>query len=275
VDTYIGGAEHAVLHLLYARFFTKFFYDQGYVQCNEPFQRLYNQGTILGPDGQKMSKSKGNVINPDELVEHYGADTVRVYLAFLGPYDQGGAWNPAGIEGTARFVRKVYTLMTDRIAIEPDQAIEIALNKLIKKITHDIPKFKFNTSIAACMEFINKVGQKALTRDQKERLLKILAPFCPFLTEEIWHTTLNNKDSIHTQQWPKWDETLLVESIIEIPIQINGKLRDCIKISAGATEEEVYEKAIQSEKIKKFITNENNVQKIFIPDKLLNIVTVQ
>lgn len=272
VDMYIGGAEHAVLHLLYSRFFTKFFYDEGYLSFNEPFQSLFNQGTILGPDGQKMSKSKGNVINPDELVEHYGGDTVRVYLCFLGPYDQGGPWNPTGIEGAYRFIRKLYSILADRIAQEPNETIEVALNRLIRKVTSDIPQMKFNTSIAAFMEFTNTVGQAALTNSQKERVLKLIAPFAPFLAEELWHTLLNKKTSIHFESWPVFDESLLIESTVTIVVQVNGKVRDRISIAAGSSQETVLELALKSEAVQKFIPNAANISPIYIQDKLLNIV---
>jgi len=273
VDKYIGGAEHAVLHLLYSRFFTKFFYDEGYLSFDEPFQSLFNQGTILGPDNQKMSKSKGNVINPDELVEHYGADTVRVYLCFLGPYDQGGAWNPSGIEGAARFIRKFYAMIVDRVAQDADQVIEVALNKLIKKVTSDIPQMKFNTSIAAFMEFTNTVGQNSLTQDQKDRLLRLVAPFAPFLSEELYYTMLNKKDSIHLQKWPTYDEALLIESTVTIPVQVNGRVRDRITIPTGTTKDEVVKVALASEAIKKFIVDPDNIQPIYVQDRLLNIVS--
>ncbi len=272
VDKYIGGAEHAVLHLLYSRFITKFFADCGYLNFDEPFQSLFNQGTILGPDGQKMSKSKGNVINPDDLVEHYGGDTVRVYLCFLGPYDQGGAWNPSGIEGAARFMRKLHTIINDRIAQGHSEVIEVALNKLIKKVTYDIPNMKFNTAIAAFMEFTNIVGQEAVTNSQKERLLKLIAPFTPFFAEEMWHTVLNKDQSIHFQDWPTYDESLLVESEVTIAIQVNGKVRDRVTVAAGSNTDTVLLEALKLESIKKFIPQGKSTNPIYIQDKLLNIV---
>jgi leucyl-tRNA synthetase len=274
VDKYIGGTEHAVLHLLYSRFMTKFFYDQEYLNFDEPFKSLFNQGTILGPDGQKMSKSKGNVINPDELVEHYGADTVRIYLCFLGPYDQGGEWNPSGIEGAARFVRKFYSTIADRIAQEPSEVIEVALNKLIKKVTSDIPNMKFNTSIAAFMEFTNTVGQNSLTQSQKERIIRLIAPFTPFLAEELWNKVIGATDSIHLQPWPTFDESLLIESTLTIPIQVDGKVRDRVVVPAGSTAEYVVKAALGSEIVQKFVPDQSKINPIYIQDRLLNIVNI-
>jgi leucyl-tRNA synthetase len=272
VDKYIGGAEHAVLHLLYSRFMTKFFFDQDYLKFDEPFQSLFNQGTILGPDGQKMSKSKGNVINPDELVEHYGADTVRVYLCFLGPFDQGGAWNPSGIEGAARFIRKLHAMISSEVTQGANEVLEVALNKLIKKVTADIPAMKFNTSIAAFMEFTNTVGQQRLTLSQKERLIKLIAPFTPFIAEELWSTVIGSSQSVHLQSWPTYDATLLIESVLTIPVQVNGKVRDRVSIAAGATADEVVKVALSSEIVQKFVTDTTRINPIYIQDRLLNIV---
>lgn len=273
VDKYIGGAEHAVLHLLYSRFFTKAFADMGYLNFQEPFQSLFNQGMILGPDHQKMSKSKGNVINPDELVEHYGADTVRLYLCFIGPYDQGGAWNPSGIEGVYRFIRKFYSLMNTDHVESPQLDTDVAINKLIRKVTHDLPVMKFNTSVAAFMEFINTIGNKRLTIQQKKTVLKIIAPFAPFISEELWtEYTGGSEGSIHHQPWPQYDQNLLVESEVEIVIQVNGKVRDRIKFAVDTSKEDVYAESVKKESIQKFVQGREAVNVIFIPNKLLNIV---
>jgi leucyl-tRNA synthetase len=275
VDKYIGGAEHAVLHLLYSRFFTKFFADEGYLKTQEPFQSLFNQGIILGPDHQKMSKSKGNVINPDELVEHYGADAVRLYLCFIGPYDQGGAWNPSGIEGVSRFIRKLHTVLISPTTETEDKDVTVAINKLTKKVTEDIPAMKFNTSVAAFMETINTIGSKALTLDQKNTLILLIAPFCPFISEDIWHT-LNSKidnQSVHRESWPTYNPELLVESVVNIAVQVNGKVRDRIEMPRGATKEEVIQKALSLDTVQKFATNSNIKESFYIQDKLLNIVT--
>ncbi len=273
VDRYIGGAEHAVLHLLYSRFFTKVFADMGYLNFQEPFQSLFNQGMILGPDHQKMSKSKGNVINPDELVDHYGADTVRLYLCFIGPYDQGGAWNPSGIEGVARFMRKFYGIMTSDNAEAPGLDIEVAVNKLVKKISHDLPQMKFNTSVAAFMEFTNTAGDNKLTLEQKKVIIRVIAPFAPFISEELWNTfTLDKEGSVHHQAWPSFNKDLLIESEVEIVVQVNGKVREHITVPVGTTQDEVQAKALQSETVLKFLEGKSPTNVIFVPNKLLNIV---
>ncbi len=275
VDKYVGGAEHAVLHLLYSRFFTKFFADRGYLDFNEPFQSLYNQGTILGPDHQKMSKSKGNVINPDDLVEHYGADAVRLYLCFLGPYDQGGAWNPNGIEGVARFIRKFWNVNTAPNATTEDKDLTVTLNKLTKKITADIVAMKFNTSVAAFMETLNTISNNNITLHQKNTLVLLIAPFCPFLSEELWHN-LNNKTestSIHHESWPTYDPALLVESEVTVVIQVNGKLRDKIVASKGLSKDEIQNLSSHLESITKFLEGKVIKETFYVQDRLLNIVT--
>jgi leucyl-tRNA synthetase len=274
VDKYIGGAEHAVLHLLYSRFFTKFFADLGYVNFQEPFMDLFNQGTILGPDHQKMSKSKGNVINPDELVEHYGGDTVRMYMCFIGPYDQGGAWNPSGIEGVARFMRKVWHVLTGESVDAPDRDVEVALNRLIKKVTEDLPHHKYNTSVAAFMEYMNFIDQKKMTNEQKITLLKILAPFTPFVTEELWHniTGKPETESIHHEEWPQYNPELLIESEVEIAIQVAGKVRARLKIPVEWTKDQVYEATLKLEDVQKYVQGKEIVNIIYVTNKLLNIV---
>jgi leucyl-tRNA synthetase len=222
-----------------------------------------------------MSKSKGNVINPDELVEHYGADAVRLYLCFIGPYDQGGAWNPSGIEGVSRFIRKLHTVLISPTTETEDKDVTVAINKLTKKVTEDIPAMKFNTSVAAFMETINTIGSKALTLDQKNTLILLIAPFCPFISEDIWHT-LNSKidnQSVHRESWPTYNPELLVESVVNIAVQVNGKVRDRIEMPRGATKEEVIQKALSLDTVQKFATNSNIKESFYIQDKLLNIVT--
>ena len=278
VDKYIGGAEHAVLHLLYARFFVKAFRDLGYLNFDEPFQALYNQGTILGPDHQKMSKSKGNVINPDELVTHYGADAVRVYLCFLGPYDQGGPWNPSGIEGASRFVRRIHNLLLQDSENSTMDSLQVnrLLHKLIKKITEDLHAMKFNTAIAAFMEFTNSIQGAVLDSSQKTTLLKLLAPFCPHLTEEHWHLLTQNPDqkSIHFEKWPEYDPNLLVEQEVQIVIQINSKVKGHLLVPHNQTEDQVLQLALTLDKIRRSLPeNRKIVRTVYVPDKILNIIT--
>ncbi len=272
VDKYVGGAEHAVLHLLYSRFFTKVFADEGYLNFQEPFQSLFNQGIILGPDHQKMSKSKGNVINPDELVEHYGCDAVRMYLCFLGPYDQGGPWNPAGIEGVSRFMRKFYGVLTGDHATTADNNLDVAINKLIKKVTNDLPQMKFNTSVAAFMEFINTVGEQKLTIEQKKSVIKLIAPFAPFLSEELWNEYAPGQGSVHHQSWPTFDPAMLIESDVEIVIQVNGKVRDRFVVPLNTDKDTVVSQALSREIVVKFTEGKQPDSLIFVPNKLLNIV---
>lgn len=222
-----------------------------------------------------MSKSKGNVIAPDELVMHYGADTVRVYLCFLGPYDQGGPWNPSGIEGAARFVRKLHTLLTrpDTNSIEEDK-VETALHKLIKKVTEDIPAMKFNTAIAAFMEFTNIAQDYGLSHRQKEVVLKLVAPFCPFIAEELWHILYGKPEteSIHHQIWPTYDPSRLIENEVEIVIQVNSRVRGHIIMPRDATETAVQHTALAHNKVIELVHNKEIKKIIYVPHKLINFI---
>ncbi|MFL5713231.1 MAG: leucine--tRNA ligase, partial [Chloroflexota bacterium] len=268
VDQYTGGAEHAVMHLLYARFFTKAMADIGLVRDREPFLKLFNQGQILGADGERMSKSRGNVQDPDELVERYGADTVRLFLMFMGPWDQGGPWSPTGIGGVHRFLNRVWTLVLDphgQEAGDPEagslpageteeeagRALRSAAHKTLRDVTADYEAFRFNTMIAKLMELANTLFRYRGTAvaggpewDETIRLLLLmLAPSAPHVTEELWSRRLTEAgeiwSSIHTQSWPAVDPSAVVESTREIPIQVNGKLRDKVVVAADATEVEI------------------------------------
>lgn len=225
VDFYMIGPEHIVLHLLYARFFTKFLRDQGYLDFSEPFMKMRHQGMILGPDGRKMSKSKGNVINPDEAVEKFGADTLRVYEMFMGPIEADKPWDDHSVVGIHRFLSKIYNLvMTDDNETEVVEVVS-KLQKTIQKVSTDIPELKFNTAIAAMMELLNiwEANHGGLNQPHKQQLVQLLAPFAPFITEEMWHKV--NKDSVHTSHWPQVDKSLIITETIRLPIQVNGKLR--------------------------------------------------
>jgi len=296
IDLYIGGAEHAVMHLLYFRFFTKVLKKLGYLDFDEPALTLYHQGIILGPDGQKMSKSKGNVIDPDEQVRKYGSDVVRMYLCFMGPYDQGGPWDPQGIEGIARFLNKFsdYFLSLLKIqkktgfSLSSERKTKVFLNKTIKKVTEDIKSFKFNTAISSMMEFLNflrerKEGRfyRILEKEELKKLLLILAPFAPHLAEQLWQDIKEKspllkefkiEDSIHSQIWPKYDPKLIEEEKIEFIVQINGKVRDKIEVDAGISEKEATELILKREKVKKWIEGKKIKRVIFVPKKLINIV---
>lgn len=273
VNIYIGGAEHAVMHLLYARFFTKVLRDLGCLHFSEPFLSLRHQGIILGPDGQKMSKSRGNVIDPDEQVKKYGSDAVRMYLCFMGPYDQGGPWHPKGIVGVFRFLQKVWHLKEKIKKDFKNEKIEKLLHKTIKKVGDDIENFRFNTAISSLMILVNEMlKEKEISQEHFETLLLLLAPFAPHLTEELWFQ-LGNEYSIHNQKWPKYDEKMIKEKMITLIIQINGKLRDKIEVEADISEEKAKNLTLMREKVKRWIGGKEIKKVIFIPRKLINIVT--
>lgn len=278
VNIYIGGAEHTVLHLLYSRFFTKALRDLGYLNFKEPFLKLRHQGTILGPDFQKMSKSKGNVINPDEQVRKYGSDTVRMYLCFMGPYDQGGPWNPQGIIGIYRFLQRIWDLVNKNLKSPPRNKtenlyLEKLFHKTIKKVSQDIENLKFNTAISALMLLVNQLtkDKEQLTKNNLKRLLLLLAPFAPHLAEELW-SKFGQKESIHNQKWPKYEPKLVKEEKITLVIQINGKVRDKIEVESSLSEKEAKELVLGREKIKKWIEDKEIKKIIFVPEKLINIV---
>lgn len=284
VDTYIGGAEHAVMHLMYARFVTKFLKEFGYLDFDEPFDKLINQGTILGPDGNKMSKSKGNVVNPDDYVDKYGSDAVRIYLMFMGPFDEGGPWDPNRFEGTNRFVNKVWELAIAKYqennhdsAVEAE--LESKLHKLIKKITQDVNVTRFNTALASMMEFVNyasKIKQAGQVSKEQWQLVvtiftKILAPFAPHLSEEIWEY-LGQDGSVHVQSWPQYDEKLVKDDVITIVIQVNGKLRAEFLMSAEDAHYKDEIERVAREKMANKLDNYEIVKVISVPGKLVNFV---
>ncbi len=283
VDSYTGGAEHAVMHLLYARFFVKAIRDLGLVDFNEPFLHLFNQGLVIYRGG-KMSKSKGNVITPDVYVGEMGADSVRAYIMFVGPWEQGGEWNDNGIVGMSRWLNRVWNLAladyrekTRDSGAERD--LERMLHKTIRKATEDMERFHFNTMLAALMELTNylaKVQEAAdvtshLWQQTVSTLLLLLAPTAPHLAEELWELS-GHRYSIHNQPWPSWDENLAKEEEITLVIQVNGKLRDKLTVPASIGENEAVKLAFEREKVKAYIDGKVVVKKIFVPGKLLNIV---
>ncbi|MFH1482019.1 MAG: leucine--tRNA ligase [Patescibacteria group bacterium] len=275
VDFYVGGAEHATRHLIYARFWHKFLYDIGVVNYNEPFTRLQHVGLILAEDGRKMSKRWNNVINPDEIVEKYGADAMRVYEMFMGPFSQPCAWSTNGLIGARRFLDNVYKIKlkikNQELKIK-NQELENLLHKTIKKVTEDIENFKFNTAISTLMIMVNKIGeQKIISNIHYSLFIILLSPFAPHLAEELWFD-LGNKESIFKQAWPKYDLELTKDKIINLVIQVNGKLRDAIEVVADIREEDVKKIALKSEKIKKWLIGKEVVKIIFVKGKLLNIV---
>ena len=287
VDQYTGGAEHAVMHLLYSRFFTKALRDMGLVDFDEPFLRLYNQGIILGQDHEKMSKSRGNVINPDDVVGIMGADAVRVFLMFIGPWDQGGPWSNVGINGVARWLNRIWGIASEKYVTSADSVLDHemesetqqAVHKTIKKVYEDLDKFKFNTAIAALMELSNHLTKVwnaknvsvEVWNDSIQQFLLMLAPIAPHLSEELWE--MNGYEfSIHNQKFPDWEESLVVDESITLIVQINGKLRDTISVDSGISEEIAQEAAMSSEKIQGHINGTTIKKVIYVPDRLINIV---
>lgn len=283
VDMYIGGAEHATRHLIYARFWHKFLYDIGITSTIEPFARYNYVGLILGEDGRKMSKRFGNVINPNDMVDTYGADTFRIYEMFMGPFSQSIAWDTKSIIGSRRFIERVWRLIEkveekgSRINKSPDQitqmqAAETALHKTIKKVTEDIEKFSLNTCISAMMMLSNEIEKlDIIPRKIFEGFLKLLAPFAPHMTEELW-TTLGNKKSIHISAWPVFDSSKITEKKLTIAIQINGKTRGEIIVDSSESEEIIKQKAIELEITKKWLESRPIKKIIYVRGRLINIV---
>lgn len=271
VDLYVGGAEHSVLHLLYARFFTKVLQYLGYVNFNEPFSKMRHQGIILGEDGNKMSKSKGNVVNPDDYVKEFGADILRMYEMFMGPLEEMKPWNSQGIVGVQRFLEKVWRVQEKTKAGVTDSAVNL-INKTIKKVGEDIESFRFNTAISAMMILVNELDKsKEVSRENYEAFLKILSPFAPHLTEEIW-SKLGNEKSIFLESWPAYDEKLIQDEEVEMVVQINGKVRDRIRVAANIGEEEAKKLALASEKIQGHLAGKEIKKVVFVQGKLISIV---
>ncbi len=273
VDLYVGGAEHAVLHLLYSRFWHKFLYDQGLITTKEPYQKLVNQGLIMGEDGQKMSKSLGNVISPDVIIDEFGSDAMRLYEMFMGPLEASKPWNTKGIRGIKRFLEKAWRLLEkDFTENKLDNETEKLLHKTIKKVTHDLEELSFNTGISALMILLNHISQvDKLPKEAAIIFVKLMAPFAPHLGEELWEK-LNNDDTITYEKWPEFDEAKTVDSEIQIVFQVNGKMRDKASVSAGITPDEMEKIAMASEKVQSFLEGKTVVKVIKVPGKLVNIV---
>lgn len=279
VDLYVGGAEHAVLHLLYARFWHKFLYDLGVVPTKEPFQKLVNQGMILGNNHEKMSKSKGNVVNPDDIVEQYGADTLRLYEMFMGPLDASIAWSEDGLNGANKFINRVWNLLIDengqlrdRITTINEGNLDLIYNQTVKKVTEDYEKLHFNTAISQLMVLVNEFYKAdSLPLEYVEGLVKLISPITPHMAEELW-TLLGNVGSIAYAKWPTYDENKLVEDTVEIVVQVNGKIKQHLKVSRTASKEELEELALNDEKIKAELEGKTIRRVIAVPGKLVNVV---
>lgn len=279
VDLYIGGAEHAVLHLLYARFWHKFLYDLGVVPTPEPFQKLYNQGMILGDNHEKMSKSKGNVINPDDIVAEYGADTLRLYEMFMGPLDASTAWSDDGLNGSKKFLDRVWRLfiddedeLRDRVTTVKDERLSKIYNQTVKKVTENYSQLRFNTAISQLMVFINEAYKvDVLPVPYVEGFIKLLYPVAPHMMEELWQK-LGHSETITYEPWPTYDESQLVADKIEIVVQVNGKLRAKLKVAPDTDKAQLKELALADSKVQTFTQDKTIRKVIVVPKKLINIV---
>jgi leucyl-tRNA synthetase len=279
VDMYVGGAEHATRHLIYARFWHKFLYDIGAVNYTEPFKRLQNVGLINAEDGRKMSKRYGNVVNPDEIVENYGADTLRVYEMFMGPFDQSVAWSTESIIGARRFLEKVWRLQEKVSEDAPqDKKLTTLLHQTVKKVGEDIEQFRFNTAISQMMVLVNNfTEQKEIARADYEMFIKILAPFAPLMCEELYQQLNGSRDfapenSVHNARWPKYDEHLMVEEEYELVVQMNGKVRARILMPRAASEKEIRKRVLNDEKVKEILAGAAPQKVIVVPGRIANIV---
>jgi leucyl-tRNA synthetase len=315
VNLYTGGAEHAVLHLLYSRFFTKALRDMGHLSFDEPFLALRNQGQILGADHQRMSKSRGNVVNPDDLVSQYGADTIRLFLLFIGPWDQGGPWSPTGIDGISRFLARVWAVgqasfvetsppsvpglpgfnpMTGEIpgsggtnadlqlaTIEGEaRNLERVMHQTIRDVSEDYAGFHFNTAISRLMELTSALvaardagmAETEAYQQAVDTLLRLLAPAAPHITEELWERR-GNPYSIHRQAWPVADAAMAAEDLVELPVQVDGKLRDRLLVAPGTPAEEIERLALASERVQAYLDGRPPARVVQIPGRLVNVVT--
>jgi leucyl-tRNA synthetase len=275
VDTYIGGAEHAVLHLMYARFVTMVLKDLGYLGFEEPFPFLFGHGLII-KDGAKMSKSKGNIVNPDEYIAKFGADTLRMYLMFLGPFDQGGDFRDTGIEGMERFIQRLWKIFVGgkKLSETDKKEVYVKLHQTIKKVTDNVSKFKYNTAIASIMELVNIVSEKGADREVLRNLCLLLAPFAPYLTEEVWVEVLGQKFSVHKTLWPKYDESLIKTESVTVVVQVNGRVRSQLIVDnlQLINKKEIIELAKKDEKVAKWLQDKKIKNVIFVPGKIINFV---
>ena len=279
VDLYIGGAEHAVLHLLYSRFWHKFLYDQGVVYCDEPYKKLFHQGMILGENGEKMSKSRGNVVNPDDVVEEYGADALRLFEMFAGPLEEGFLWSTTGLAGARRFIERVYRLYTDeeflnRYSDENSRELDFAYHATVKKVTEDFEKLQINTAIAQMMIFINAVYKaKSIYKPYMVNFLKMFSCVCPFVSEELYQQ-MTGKELIDYESFPSYDPTKLVLNTVKMAVSVNGKLRDTIEVDKEISDDDLKEKCFALENIKRQIEGKEIKKVIIVKGKIVNIVAI-
>ena len=279
VDLYIGGQEHAVLHLLYARFWHKYLYDKGIVSTKEPFKKLFHQGMILGENGEKMSKSRGNVINPDDIVKNFGADSLRLYEMFMGPLEDSLPWSNKGLEGAKRFIERVFRLYTEdefkkRVTKNNNGSLDYIYNYTVKKVTNDFENLQFNTAISQMMIFVNELYKaNEIYEKYYVEFVKLFDCVCPFVGEEIW-SILGHENLITYEQWPTYDESKLVLNVIKIAVQVNGKLRDTIEINKDEDEEKVKEIALKSENVIRHTEGKTIKKVIYVKNKIVNIVVI-
>jgi leucyl-tRNA synthetase len=270
IDIYIGGAEHAVLHLLYARFWHKVLYDIGRVKHPEPFLKLVHQGMILGEDNEKMSKSRGNVINPDDIVRAYGADVLRMYEMFMGPLEAVKPWQSSQIQGVVRFRDRVFATCSRPLSAEVDGATRRLVHRTIKKVTRDIEAMAFNTAISAMMVLTNHLSaMPSPPREAALALILLISPFAPHLGEELWRLT-GHARSLADEPWPAWDEALCVDEVIEMPVQVNGKVRGRIQLAKDASEEHARAAALES--VAGAISGKQVKKFIYVPGRIANVV---
>lgn len=292
VDLYVGGAEHAVMHLLYARFWTKVMADAGLIPFREPFSILKNQGQLMGPDGKRMSKSRGNVITPDSIAETYGADALRIYEMFMAPFDQDVAWSMDGINGARRFVNRIWNIysetwetnhispMGEFIQQSTDPQLERLLHRTIRRITERIASFRFNTMVSTMMEFVNALSDRqredrwhTITYHQTlETLLILMAPAVPHISEELWQLT-GHTGSVHQQSWPNYDPDLAIEEMVQIPVTVDGKVREVLTLSLDASEADALEQALSKTRVQQFLVDREVQKVVYIGGKILNLVT--
>ena len=273
VDMYVGGPEHAVGHLLYSRFWNQYLYNKGIVPIKEPFATLRHQGMILGPNGEKMSKSKGNVINPDDMVKEYGADSLRVYEMFMGPIDSAKPWDPNGIEGSKKFLDRVWRLYAEsnKIKDKENPSLEKVYHFTVKKVTTDYETMNYNTAISQMMIFVNSATREdVFPREYAEGFLKLLNPVAPHITEELWNTILGHKGTISYETWPTYDESKITNDTFNLPIQVNGKLRNSIDIEFDLPEEKV--KMLVHEKMDEYLKDKNVIKEIYVKNRIYNLV---
>jgi len=273
VDFYSGGAEHTTMHLLYSRFFQKALFDLKLVEEKEPYIKRMNRGLIMGPDGNKMSKSKGNVIDPDDIVERLGADTVRSYLAFIGPYNEVGSypWDPNGVVGVRRFLERMHSIPDKHLKDETPKEVETLLHKTIKKVSEDMEQLKFNTAISSLMILVNSVEKDGISKEDFKIAVRLLSPITPYISEEIWEK-LGESSSVHASEWPTFDPEKIIESSIKIALQVNGKVRNELTVPHDISEDEVKEMALSDEVILKWIDGKEVKKIIYVKGKLVSIV---